>query len=85
MLERISGTNADFSNSHRDLEKSESGDWVKHSLINVLKLIRPTVILDEAQVRYGSIWPQSYGALKAKRKLGKAIKATFTPNMTRGG
>ena len=48
------GANADFSNSHRDLEKSETGDWVKQSLINVLKLIRPTVILDEAHKAYGN-------------------------------
>ena len=48
------GANADFSNSHRDLEKSETGDWVKQSLINVLKLIRPTVILDEAHKAYGT-------------------------------
>ena len=47
------GANADFSNSYRDLEKSETGDWVKQSLINVLKLIRPTVILDEAHKAYG--------------------------------
>ena len=47
------GANADFSNSHRDLEKSETGDWVKQSFINVLKLIRPTVILDEAHKAYG--------------------------------
>ena len=36
-----------------DLEKNSSGDWVKQSLINVLKLIRPTVILDEAHKAYG--------------------------------
>ena len=47
------GANADFSNSHRDLEKGETDDWVKQSLINVLKLIRPTVILDEAHKAYG--------------------------------
>ena len=36
-----------------DLEKNDTGGWVKHSLINVLKLIRPTVILDEAHKAYG--------------------------------
>ena len=36
-----------------DLEKNSSGAWVKQSLINVLKLIRPTVILDEAHKAYG--------------------------------
>ena len=38
---------------HPDLEKNDTGGWVKHSLINVLKLIRPTVILDEAHKAYG--------------------------------
>ncbi len=46
--------NADLSRHHRDLEKSDDGDWVKHSLINVLKLIRPTVVLDEAHKAYGA-------------------------------
>ncbi len=46
--------NATLSDCHRDLEKSDDGDWVKHSLINVLKLIRPTVILDEAHKAYGT-------------------------------
>lgn len=38
---------------HTDLETNKKGDWVKHSLINTLKLIRPTVILDEAHKAYG--------------------------------
>ena len=38
---------------HPDLEKNDTGGGVKHSLINVLKLIRPTVILDEAHKAYG--------------------------------
>ena len=37
---------------HPDLEKSESG-WIKHSLINVFKKIRPVVVLDEAHKAYG--------------------------------
>ncbi len=45
--------NKQLSEDHTDLEKNKSGGWVKHSLINVLKLIRPTVILDEAHKAYG--------------------------------
>ena len=42
-----------LSEQHPDLEKNKTEDWVKQSLINVFKLIRPTVILDEAHKAYG--------------------------------
>ena len=45
--------NRTLSEQHPDLDKTETSDWVKQSLINVLKLIRPTVILDEAHKAYG--------------------------------
>ena len=45
--------NRALAEQHPDLEKNSSGAWVKQSLINVLKLIRPTVILDEAHKAYG--------------------------------
>ena len=45
--------NQNFMQKYPDLEKNSSGNWLKHSLINVLKLIRPTVILDEAHKAYG--------------------------------
>ena len=48
-----SSANRVLSEQHPDLEKNNTGDSVKHSLINVLKLIRPTVILDEAHKAYG--------------------------------
>ena len=48
-----STANRALSERHPDLEKNDTGGWVKHSLINVLKLIRPTVILDEAHKAYG--------------------------------
>ncbi len=48
-----SHANHALSERHPDLEKNDTGGWVKHSLINVLKLIRPTVILDEAHKAYG--------------------------------
>ncbi len=45
--------NRALSERHPDLEKNNAGGAVKQSLINVLKLIRPTVILDEAHKAYG--------------------------------
>ena len=45
--------NQNFMKKYPDLDKNNSGDWVRNSLINVLKLIRPTVILDEAHKAYG--------------------------------
>ena len=48
-----STANHALSERHTDLEKNDTADWVKQSLINVLKLIRPTVILDEAHKAYG--------------------------------
>ena len=48
-----STANRALSERHPDLEKNNTVDSVKQSLINVLKLIRPTVILDEAHKAYG--------------------------------
>ena len=48
-----STANHALSDQHPDLERNNTADWVKHSLINVLKLIRPMVILDEAHKAYG--------------------------------
>lgn len=45
--------NQELLKKHPDLEKNNNS-WVKHSLINVLKLIHPTVILDEAHKAYGT-------------------------------
>lgn len=48
-----STANHALSERHPDLEKNLVAGSVKQSLINVLKLIRPTVILDEAHKAYG--------------------------------
>ena len=48
-----SNANAELATEHHDLERHESGRWVKQSLFNVLKMVRPTVILDEAHKAYG--------------------------------
>ena len=46
--------NKTLSQQHPDLEKNKTGDSVNQSLINVFKLICPTVILDEAHKAYGA-------------------------------
>ena len=48
-----SRANLALSARHPDLEKNDTDDCVKQSLINVLKLVHPTVILDEAHKAYG--------------------------------
>lgn len=48
-----SSANHALSDQHPDLEKNNAAGAVRQSLINVLKLIRPTVILDEAHKAYG--------------------------------
>lgn len=45
--------NSKLLKKHPDLEKNNSGSSVRQSLFNALKLIRPTVILDEAHKAYG--------------------------------
>ena len=45
--------NQKLAKQHPDLEKNQKGGCIKQSLINTLKLIRPTVILDEAHKAYG--------------------------------
>lgn len=37
-----------------DLERHEDGGFVKHSLFNVFKILRPVVVLDEAHKAYGA-------------------------------
>ena len=45
--------NQNFMNIYPDLETNKEKTWVKQSLINVLKIVCPTVILDEAHKAYG--------------------------------
>ena len=45
--------NQELAGQHPDLEKNNGGNHIKQSLINTLKLVRPTVILDEAHKAYG--------------------------------
>ncbi len=65
-----------------DLMTNEDGDWVKHSLINVLKLIRPTVILDEAHKAYGKNTKENKEFVKSVNQLNPRVvlELSATPN-----
>ena len=65
--------NQALTNNHRDLEKSKTGDFVKQSLINVLKLIRPTVILDEAHKAYGTSDANNKEFVKSINRLNPSL------------
>ena len=77
------GASADLLNHHHDLEKSDVGDWVKHSLINVLKLIRPTVILDEAHKAYGKNDENNKEFVKSVNRLNPrmVLELSATPKI----
>ena len=75
--------NQELSKKHPDLEKNNSGDWVKHSLINVLKLIRPTVILDEAHKAYGTNNESNKEFVKSVNRLNPrfVLELSATPKL----
>ena len=45
--------NRDLQQRYPDLEKNEDGTSVRRSFLNVLKMLRPVVVLDEAHKTYG--------------------------------
>ncbi len=63
------------------LEKNSSGDWIKHSLINVLKQVRPTVILDEAHKAYGKKEEDNKEFVKSVNRLNPrfVLELSATP------
>ncbi len=73
--------NQQLAKQHPDLEKNDSGDWVKQSLINVLKLIRPTVILDEAHKAYGKNDKNNREFVKSVNRLNPrlVVELSATP------
>ncbi len=75
--------NATLSEHHPDLEKNAPGDWVKQSLINVLKLIRPTVILDEAHKAYGPNNQNNQEFVKSVNRLNPrfVLELSATPKI----
>lgn len=78
-----SRANHALSARHPDLEKNDTADWVKHSLINVLKLIRPTVILDEAHKAYGPNDKNNIEFVKSVNRLNPrfVLELSATPKI----
>lgn len=66
-------TNQILSKQHPDLETNQTGDWVKQSLINTLKLICPTVILDEAHKAYGKNDKNNREFVKSVNRLNPRV------------
>lgn len=66
-----------------DLERNKSDSHVKHSLINVLKIIRPTVILDEAHKMYGKQAQDSQEFVDSINRLnpGLVVELSATPQV----
>ncbi len=75
--------NSKLTEEHPDLEKNKKGDWIKHSLINTLKLIRPTVILDEAHKAYGTNDESNKEFVKSVNRLNPrfVLELSATPKI----
>ncbi len=75
--------NRELAAQHPDLEKNSSGAWVKQSLINVLKLVRPTVILDEAHKAYGPNDKNNREFVKSVNRLNPrfVLELSATPKL----
>ena len=78
-----STANQALSERHPDLEKNDTGGWVKQSLINVLKLVRPTVILDEAHKAYGPNDKNNLEFVKSVNRLNPrfVLELSATPKI----
>ena len=72
-----------LSEQYPDLEKNNRGNWVKQSLFNVLKRIRPTVILDEAHKAYGRNGDNNKQFVKAVNRLNPrlVVELSATPRI----
>lgn len=58
---------------HPDLDKNNDDSGVKQSLINALKIIRPTVVLDEAHKAYGASDENNKEFVKAVNRLNPRL------------
>jgi len=75
--------NRDLLKKHTDLDKAAGGKWVKQSLINALKIIRPAVILDEAHKAYGAKIDENKEFVKTVNKLNPrfVLELSATPKI----
>ncbi|MGI9229817.1 MAG: DEAD/DEAH box helicase [Gammaproteobacteria bacterium] len=72
-----------FLEKFTDLEKIEGSNCAKQSLINVLKLIRPCVILDEAHKAYGATDKGNKDFVKSVNRLNPryVLELSATPKV----
>ena len=75
--------NQKLAKQYPDLEKNKKGDCIKQSLINTLKLIRPTVILDEAHKAYGKNDQNNKEFVKSVNRLNPrfVLELSATPKI----
>ncbi len=75
--------NRKFAERHPDLEQNETDDWAKQSLINVLKQVRLTVILDEAHKAYGQNDANNKEFVKSVNRLNPhfVLELSATPKI----
>ena len=64
---------------HPDLERNEADGAVIHSLTNVLKMLRPVVILDEAHKAYGRQTADQYAGAISNFNPRYVIELSATP------
>ena len=69
-------------NTYPDLERTSDGGPVKQSLLNVFKMLRPVVVLDEAHKAYGSNQNSGQEFASTVSRLGPSlvIELSATPN-----
>lgn len=75
--------NAELATKHPDLDQHESGNCVKQSLFNVLKMVSPTVILDEAHKAYGTNDANNREFVKSVNRLNPrlVLELSATPRI----
>ena len=68
-----------------DLERNTEDGSVKHSLVNVFKMLRPVIVLDEAHKAYGQKPENADEFVTAVNRLnpGMVIELSATPNSRR--
>lgn len=67
---------------HPDLDRHSDSDTIKHSLFNVLKMLRPVTVLDEAHKAYGQKQEDNRGFVRSVNQLNPSlvIELSATPN-----
>ena len=70
-------------NDYPDLERVSDRGTVKHSLLNVCKMLRPVVVLDEAHKAYGAKKDEEYARFVSDLDPSLIIELSATPSRSR--